>query len=155
MLSRWPWFCAVDWRQLKSIDEGNRFTVISVNHICLIIYYTYRFIYVQLSDMSLQTWSNASQHSLISAILHVVMLSPLRTLTVLKVHLLDSITTVISSSKRGFAFASPSHINTHSSITFAQSASLVHQLDYAHQSQNLSILKLSRSPGGSQVNIMH
>lgn len=136
-LSGWPWFCAVDRRRLKSIDEGNSpsfsFTAISANHIHLTIYYTFRSTFVQLPDMSLQTWSNASQHSLISATSCVAMLYLVRILTVLKMHSIDSITTVTSSSKREFALTSLSHVNTRSSITFAQSASLVHQMDYAHQ----------------------
>ena len=79
------------------------FTAISVNHIHLTIYYAYRYTFVQLSDMSLQTWSNASRHSLISATLCAATLYLLRILTVLKMHLIDFITTETSSSKRGFA----------------------------------------------------
>lgn len=115
--------------------------------------YTYRFIFLQLLDMYLQIWSNASRHSLTSVTLCDVMLYLQRTLTVLKIHLHDSITTEISSSKLGFALTFPSLANTHSSITIVQFASLVHQMDCARRSRNLSILKQSRSLGGDQADI--
>jgi hypothetical protein len=121
----------------------------------LTIVYTYRFIFVQLLDMSLQIWSNASLHSLTSATLYVEMLYLRRTLMILKIDLHNFITTMTSSSKQGFASTSPSRANIPSSITFVQSASTVRQMDCARQSRNLSTLRLSRSPGAVRVDITH
>ena len=114
------------------------------NKICCFVLLC-RFTFVLLLDMSQKIWSNAYQPFLTSATLHVIMLYLPKTLTDSKMLSLASIDTMMYSSRQESMSIFLSHTNTHLSTTFAPSAFLVHQMDYAHQSQNLSTSRLSRS----------
>ena len=115
----------------------------------------HRFILLQLLAMSPRIWLNAFQHFWTFVILFDVMLYLPRTSAALKMPLLASIATAISSSVQVSALTFPSHANTLLYIISVQSASLVHQMFYARQSLNPSISNQSRSPGDAQVDTAH